>query len=127
MSADVCHLPVGRSAHITCVGDFALRERNVPSTNAGSTDYSLDRPGLCVAVLSMEYLAVRLIMVGYGVIANLPCILSQRYNRLRLVRVLEHYEKRHQGRCDRAGSGKQLHEDRCIDGDAPGGDLRSLD
>ncbi len=32
---------------------------------------------------------VGLIMVAYGVVANLPCILAQRYNRLRLVRVVE--------------------------------------
>ena len=29
-----------------------------------------------------------LIMVGYGLLANLPCILAQRYNRLRLQRLL---------------------------------------
>ena len=29
-----------------------------------------------------------LIMVGYGLLANLPCILAQRYNRLRLRRLL---------------------------------------
>ncbi len=32
---------------------------------------------------------IGLIMVAYGVMANLPCILAQRYNRLRLVRVVE--------------------------------------
>lgn len=29
-----------------------------------------------------------LVMVAYGIVANLPCILAQRYNRLRLQRVL---------------------------------------
>jgi len=28
------------------------------------------------------------VMVGYAIIANLPCILAQRYNRVRLMRVL---------------------------------------
>ncbi len=33
---------------------------------------------------------VGLVMVAYGVVANLPCILAQRYNRLRLAQVLAH-------------------------------------
>ena len=31
---------------------------------------------------------VGLVMIGYAVLANLPCILTQRYNRCRLTRVL---------------------------------------
>ncbi|MFF2089330.1 hypothetical protein [Paenibacillus sp. NPDC058174] len=34
------------------------------------------------------------LMVGYGVIANLPFIMVQRYNRLRLERILFHYKSR---------------------------------
>jgi glycosyl-4,4'-diaponeurosporenoate acyltransferase len=34
------------------------------------------------------------IMVGFGVVANLPCIIAQRYNRARLLRVLSRRQRR---------------------------------
>lgn len=34
------------------------------------------------------------IMIGFGVVANLPCIIAQRYNRARLLRVLERRQRR---------------------------------
>ncbi len=30
------------------------------------------------------------LMVGYGIASNMPCILIQRYNRIRLIQLLEH-------------------------------------
>ena len=38
-----------------------------------------------------------LIMVAYALVANLPCILAQRYNRLRLARVLRQVRRREEG------------------------------
>jgi glycosyl-4,4'-diaponeurosporenoate acyltransferase len=47
---------------------------------------------LCCSILFFLWntWAVGLIMVAYAVAANLPCILAQRYNRLRFIRVMEH-------------------------------------
>lgn len=36
---------------------------------------------------------VGMVMVAYGVVANLPCILVQRYNRLRLTAALKHLKR----------------------------------
>lgn len=35
------------------------------------------------------------VMVAYGVAANLPCLLAQRYNRARLMRTLDRVRRRH--------------------------------
>jgi hypothetical protein len=39
-------------------------------------------------VLSVEPVVAGLAMVGYGIIANVPCLAIQRYNRARLLRMI---------------------------------------
>ena len=36
---------------------------------------------------------IGLIMVAYGLVANMPCIIAQRYNRVRLQRMYERYNR----------------------------------
>ena len=37
------------------------------------------------------------VMMGYGIVANVPCIVTQRYNRLRLARAAAHQRTRSRG------------------------------
>jgi glycosyl-4,4'-diaponeurosporenoate acyltransferase len=37
---------------------------------------------------------IGLIMIAYGLVANMPCIVAQRYNRIKLTRIYARYERR---------------------------------
>jgi glycosyl-4,4'-diaponeurosporenoate acyltransferase len=55
--------------------------------------------GSSLLFFSWNSWGVGLAMVAYGMVANLPCILAQRYNRLRLTAINEMKSSRKPGRC----------------------------